>query len=161
MFLGFVAELEGRSRWLPGSQSLYSPSCPQVRATAAPTEEPARHWELFAIHTSASSSNPSGFHQKQSPWDAHPHVSATSLPHPSSQAQHPAGASKEPPALSTHLSMRRRHTIPRISTSPLSFSCWHPILVAMKQPVRPMPALQDRHSCAEHRQHPLPTPAPC
>lgn len=73
------------------------------------------------------------------PGDAHPHVSATALPQPCSQAWHP-------PALHTHLSMRRRHTIPRISTSPLSCSCWHPILVAMKEPVRPMPALQDRQT---------------
>lgn len=45
--------------------------------------------------------------------------------------------------------------MPRMSTSPVSFSCWHPILVAMKHPVRPMPALQDGHGCAEHPQHKL------
>lgn len=49
--------------------------------------------------------------------------------------------------------MRRRHTIPRMSTSLLSFSCWHPILVAIKQPVRPMPALRDRHSSAQCRHY--------
>lgn len=66
-FLDIVAELEGRSRWLPSSQPLSSPSCPQVRATTALTAESAWHWELFAIHTPASPSHLSGFHQKQSP----------------------------------------------------------------------------------------------
>lgn len=29
----------------------------------------------------------------------------------------------------------------RMSTSPRAFSCWQPMWVAMKQPVRPIPAL--------------------
>lgn len=39
------------------------------------------------------------------------------------------------------LSRRNRHTMPRMSTSPRAFSCWQPMRVAMKQPVRPIPAL--------------------
>lgn len=42
----------------------------------------------------------------------------------------------------THLSRRSWHTMPRMSTSPRAFSCWQPIRVAMKQPVRPIPALE-------------------
>lgn len=40
-----------------------------------------------------------------------------------------------------YLSSLRFETIPRISTICSFFSCWIPMLVAMKQPVLPMPAL--------------------
>lgn len=50
--------------------------------------------------------------------------------------------------------------MPRMSTWPVSLSCWQPILVAMKQPVRPIPALRDRHSSAEHQQT-APAACPC
>lgn len=64
--------------------------------------------------------------------------------HPPPQAHpvHPstsAGPSRPPPR--THLSSRSWHTMPRMSTSPRAFSCWQPMRVAMKQPVRPIPAL--------------------
>lgn len=45
------------------------------------------------------------------------------------------------PAPRTHLSSRSWHTMRRMSTSPRAFSCWQPMRVAMKQPVRPIPAL--------------------
>lgn len=107
-------------------------------------------WALCCCHISIFQN--SSFHQNSSSTllcFPHPHAP----PYPPSQARHPAAPREGQRAPSTDLSMRRWHTMPRMSTSPVSFSCWHPILVAMKHPVRPMPALQDGHGCAEHPQH--------
>lgn len=42
----------------------------------------------------------------------------------------------------THLSSRSWQTVSRMSICPVSLSCWQPMLLTMKQPVLPIPALR-------------------